>query len=216
MSNFWIDVSAYSIVLPVIIGALRFKRILKSYRPFILLVSVALGNEIISDIFIKLIRNDAVNNNIYTLAEYLIIIVLFMQLDEANHKTKYYGLVAFGIIAWTVDNILLHAITDTSSYFRIIYGLVIVFLSVSKLNEVLFNEVRHTFKNAMLVICISLILEFTYQAVFEIFIVLKLPYSIAFYKKLFYILIYVNFFTNLLYALAMLWAPTKRQFTLPY
>ena len=215
-SYLWVDIISYSLILPAIIGAVRFKRVLKSYRPFIFWMWVALCTEVIDDVAIALKRSDAVTNNIYTLVEYCFIIVLFMRLDESNNKKRYYILLGIGIITWIVDNIFLHSITDTSSYFRIIYGLIVVFLSVGKLNEVLFNEVRQSLKNGTLVICIAFIIFYTYQSVFEIFGVINLHFSEAFFVRLYYILIYVNLFTNLLYALAMLWLPTKRQFTLPY
>ncbi|HWB24593.1 MAG TPA: hypothetical protein VG738_03895 [Chitinophagaceae bacterium] len=162
------------------------------------------------------IKNTTVNNNIYTLVDYSFIIWFFMSLDETGKKNKYYVLLAFGAIAWFVDNILLNSITGFSSYFRIIYGLIVVYLSVGKLNEVLFNEIRHSLKNATLIICISFIIGYSYQAVLEVFGAIKMHIEYSFYKRLYYILIDLNIFNNLLYALAMLWLPTKRQFTLPY
>ncbi len=213
---FWVQVSAFSIVLASLIGVIRFKKILKSYRPFIFLVWIALANEIISRLVIAYTNNDSINNNIYTLADYCCIVLFFMFLDETNKKAKYYVLLGAGIIIWIIDNLLLHSLTEFSSYFRIIYGLIVVYLSVGKLNEVLFNEVRRSLKNATLVICIGFIIAYTYQAVLEVFGVLNLHLNKSFYVRLYYILVFVNLFTNLLFALAMLWLPTKRQFTLPY
>lgn len=208
--------SAASVLLPSVVGAVKFKRSLKAYRPFMYLIWIGLLNEATSEILIATIKTSAVNNNIYTLLDYSFIVWLFMSLDDYRGKTMYYFLLVFGAAAWFIDNIVLHSITGFSSYFRIIYGLIVVYLSVRKLSEVLFTELRHSNKNATFVICVAFSIAYTYQAVFETFGAINLKFSNEFYIKLYYILVFVNLFTNLLYALAMLWVPAKRQFTLPY
>lgn len=212
-----LEIYSYSILIASVIGAVRFKSILKSYRPFVYLMWVGLANEIISTIAISLVHDTTVNNNIYTLADFGLVVMLFMHWDEMENKRKFlWGVLVVGLLVWVTDNLVLHSLTTISSYFRIIYGVMIVFLSIEELNRVLFTEIRHSFKNAKLIICIGFIIAYTYQAVFEVFGVMNLNFSRHFYLGLYLILIYVNLFTNILFALAMLWVPTKRQFTLPY
>ncbi len=212
-----VEIYSYSILLASVIGAVRFKVILESYRPFIYAVWIALLNEICSTITISIFKNDAINNNIYTLADYIFIILLFMRWDESGYKKNFLRILLIGgILIWVTDNLILHSLRTVSSYFRIIYGVIVVFLSIEEFNKVLFTEIRHTYKNAKLIICLSFMIAYTYQAILEVFGVFSGLFSNSFYITLYVILFYINLLTNLLYALAMLWAPTKRQFTLPY
>jgi len=212
-----LEIVSYSVLIAAVIGAVRFKVILKSYRPFVYVIWAGLFNEIIATIFISMFHDDSISNNIYTLFDFSLIMWLFINWDEMGNKKKFLrGLLIFGVLWWITENLVLHAITKTSTYFRPVYGIIVVYLSVEEVNKILFNEVRRTYKNAKLIISITFLAAYSYVAVLEVFGVIGLPYNTTFLKMLYDILSLVNLLANLSYALAMLWIPTKRQFTLPY
>ncbi len=210
-------VFSYTIIIASLIGAVRFKKILSMYRPFIYVVWAGLINEMVSTLAIKLYKDDTINNNIYTLVDFTLLLWLFYSWDELGRKKRLYQVVlAAGLLVWLGDNLILHSLNTISSYFRIFYAIALVYFSVEELNRLLFTQTRRLAKNAKFIICVALLVFYAYKAVFEVFFVLTVRLSNHFYYNLCVILAYINLFANLMYAIAMLWLPTKRQFTLPY
>ena len=59
------------------------------------------------------------------------------------------------------------------------------------------------------------IIFFTYRAIVEVFYWIRVPFSNSFYVHVYIIMVYVNLFVNLIFALAALWIPTRQKFILP-
>jgi hypothetical protein len=79
LSYFWALVFSYTIGIAAIIGLVRFKKILKSYRLFVVFACLALFSELISTVMIEVRHNNAIVANIYVLLEPLILLGLFYQ-----------------------------------------------------------------------------------------------------------------------------------------
>jgi hypothetical protein len=207
---------SYSIIFACIIGAIRYK-VIKSYHPFILFVFLSLFNEIFSALSIKLWKSNAINCNIYILLEYLILLFQFAKWDDLKIKTSLYKkLMWTGVIVWVIDNFILHSPLTTNSLFRIFYSCILVYVSIEEINSILFSRVSKNLLNAKFIICIGFIIYYSYKAVFEVFFLLKINFSNAFYINIFNILVVVNCFANLVYAVAIFFIPSKQKFTLPY
>ncbi len=208
---------SYLIFLAAIIGAIRFKRILKSYRPFIFFVWTASLNEIASTICIGIRKNNHLNLNIYVIIEYLLILLLFIKWDYFKRKRIFYNtLLIIGCIVWILDNLVFHSLDTNNSFFKIFYSIVLVYLSVEEINNVIFNKPKNLLRNAKFIICVSFLIFFTYSATFYVIFFWKPVMSNNFYQNVFFILVFVNLFINIIYALVMLCMPTKQEFTLPY
>ena len=217
MPRLLLEILSYAILFPAIVGAVRFKSILKSYRPFVYLIWGGLLNEIISTVTITIFHGDTINNNIYALFDYVMVMLLFICWDEQGQKKNLLRvLLILGVLTWIGEYIIFKSIHNISSYFRIVRGVILVYLSIEELNNALFNEIRRSYKSAKLIICLGFIIVYTYTSVIEIFVVLNVELSSTFFSNMYVILAYINLFTNLFFGLAMLWVPTKRQFTLPY
>jgi hypothetical protein len=217
MNFFLAEVLSYSILPAALIGLFRFKTALHTYRPFIFFTWLALGNEIVSFFVVKRFHSNVVNSNIYVLAEFIILLLQFRQWGvERRRNTKFIVLLILLVSVWVADNLILHPITQFNSFYRVCYSFVLVFMSVDEMNHLLVKARKNIWQNARFLICISILFYYTYKAIFEIFFVINLQTSDYFQNNLFTILIFVNLFANLIYALASLWIPTRQTFTLPY
>ena len=216
LSYFVLDLFSYSICLAGIIGLVRYKKIIKPYKPFFIFVWGGCVAEMISTLFVVFNKNNIAPINIYMLIESLLILYIFHSWSGAATKKNFWWLSALMLVLWVTDNLIIHSINNVNSFFRIGYSFVTVFLSVDQVNNMVVRERKSILRNARFIICLTFIVYYTYKATFEVFFVVKLPLSDYFYKNLFLIMVYVNLFANLLYAFASLWIPTRQKFTLPY
>ncbi len=216
--NFYTSsILSYSLLaIAAIIGLIRFKKTSMVFLPFLLFLWLGLTNEVVSTITGKIIRNTAINNNIYVLLESCLIAWQFQRWGLFKDQKKLFPilLVAFGTV-WTVETLIIYKITAVSSYFRIFYSFVVVLMSINMINSLIVNESRSLLKNAAFLICIGFIIFFTYKILVEIFWVYGLNGSKEFRSNVYSILKLINLFCNLIYALAALWVPRKQIFIMP-
>jgi hypothetical protein len=210
-------VCSMSICIAAFIALWRFPEIHPAFRPFIYCTWLAVTNEIVSIILIRAIRNNAVNSNIYVILEAGLILWQFKKwgLFE-RYKIIFPCLLGLMILAWATENFILYSIWQFSSWFHIFYSFVIVLLSISLLNRHIIREKTMLLRNSVCLICLAFIIYYTYKVLVETFWVYGLNESNTFQTRVYFILNYINLFSNLIYALAVLWMPTKQRFTLPY
>ena len=214
--NFILSVAcSMSIVFAAIIGAWRFGKINPVFRPFLFCVWLGLLNEIVSIITARTIHNTAINGNVYVLCESLLLLWQFRQWELFGRQRWMVNAIgSFLVLAWVIENFMLFSIVQFSSWFRIIYSFVIVLLSVSMLNRQILVEKGPLLKNPVALLCLAFIIYYTYKVLVETFWVYGLNESTTFQTKVYLILDYFNLFSNLIYALAVLWMPTKHRFTM--
>jgi hypothetical protein len=215
MLNYYILVSfSYSIGIAALIGLVRFKKILKSFRPFVYIVWLAFLCEILSTVSTWLFKTSIAVVNIYVLAEALGFIWLFRNWGALQSRKWYTPfVVGFLVIVWISDSFFLHRFTEIGSLFRISYSFVLIFLAIDQINKLIVQEHRNVLRNAKFLICVGMIIFYPYKATVEVFFLINLRATTMFYKNVFLVMAFVNLFTNLIYALAALWIPTKQRFT---
>ncbi len=111
---------------------------------------------------------------------------------------------------------MLNSIVQNNSLFRTFYSLVIVMLSTNELSKLLVYERGPLAKNATFLICITFLFYYGCKAFVEAFNAFHIGFSHNLLLNLWIILYFVNAIANLLYAIAILWIPRKREFILPY
>lgn len=206
---------SFSIAIPAIIGCIRFRKIDTAYYPFIFLICLGLLNETISFLITRSGYSNAINANIYSLVEGLLITRLFYNLNLLNKPKKvFYFISGFLIILWIVDKFFITSIREFSSYFSFFASLAYVLMAISMINRLLLVEKKRIIRNGLFLICIGIIVFFTYALLLEIFWYYGLNSSRHFRLKVYRIMTYINLLTNLIYALAILWIPRKREYTL--
>jgi hypothetical protein len=205
-----------SILLPLIVGLIRFRRIGKSYMPFLTLLFIGFIVEIIGYILIqKLHKSNAIPVNIYILIEWVLIAWQFHIWGFLRHNRKaFYGLLAFTILFWIVENLFFLKIYHFSPYFRFFYSFFIVLLSVNEINFMITHYNRNLFRNPKFLICIGFIIYFLYMIIY------RWSYEVSLFGKtetslsIMVLIAYVNLLTNIIYTIAFLLIPRPVKFTL--
>jgi len=205
-----------SILLPIITGLIRLRRIDKSYRPFFILLCIGFLTEVISFIMIQGYRDNTIPLNIYVLLEWTFIAWQFHNWGFLRQrKNWFYALLIFAALLWATENLIFKQIRHFSPYFLFFYSFLIVLLSVNKINFMITHDNRNLFRNPKFLICIGFIIYFIYMIVYfwayEVSLFGgKLEISIT----INFLMSYVNVFTNIIYAIAFLLIPAPQKFTL--
>lgn len=208
---------AFSIFIAGIIAILRFTQIQDTYRPFIYLIWVGCVTELLSVYFAYRYHNNLAIQTIYTLLESLLLLWFFYKLGIFKKQKKFiYLLIVVFVISWFIDNFWSGAFGSRYSfYFDMIYALFIVLLSIRAINNLLFIE-KELLKNPTFLICMGLIIFFTYQIIQRMFGLYGLKESYEFRSNIQHILQVINCLTNLVYALAIIWMKKRRPFTFEF
>ncbi|HEX2535497.1 MAG TPA: hypothetical protein VHK69_17255 [Chitinophagaceae bacterium] len=216
--NYYIAVLlGYSILLAGIIGIVRFQKIQSTYYPFLYCIWLAGVNEVISSYLLLTGQYNIINSNIYNLAEALLVLWFFRRLGAFQRYRFLFPFFA-GVFttAWVWENFIYHDFgTAFNSYFNIIYSFPLVLLAINAINTYLIKE-RNLLKNPAFLICIGIIIFFTYRVLVEAFYVYGLNGSSSFSARVYDILSIINVLCNLIYALAVLWMQKKQVFTLQF
>lgn len=205
----------YTIVIAAIAGIIRFKYILSDVYPFLFIIFVGTINELISTARIHNMGSNAINSNVYVLLEYLLVMYQFFKWDLFTLRS-FALLAAAGLVMWLTDNFVLNTIVQNNSLFRSFYSFVIVILSTNQLSKLLVYERGPLFKNATFIICITFLIYYGCKAFVEAFNAFHIGFSYDLLWNLWIILYFVNAIANILYAIAILCIPRKREFILPY
>ncbi len=209
-------VFSYSILLAAIVGMVRYHKVTHDNWPFFYIAWVALINEILSETFTSLFHSTAVNCNIYVLVEALLYCWLFHNWGSGfRDRKKFFGLLVVVLLFWIWDNIVAHPLTQINSPFRIFSSFILVFLAIDQINQLIVRERSMLVRNARFLISAGVVIYFTYRAIFEVFYWIGVPFSPLFFQNVYLIMVYVNLFVNLIFALAALWIPTRQKFILP-
>lgn len=208
---------SFSILIGGVIAAFRFSQIQTGYRPFIYLIWVGCINEIISFFLIINHQYNIVNSIIYGLCEAFLLLWFFYNLGIFNRKKiLFYLLVILFLALWIVESFFYKSFgARYNSYFSIAYSLSVVLLSITAINRLLFEE-KEILRNPVFLICIAMIVYFTYKIVIEMFWLYGLKETRNFRISVLTILMFINFLCNLIYALAILWMRKRQAFTLQF
>jgi hypothetical protein len=207
-----------SILLPIIVGLIRLRRIDKVYQPFFLLLIIGFFNEVVSFILIKEFhRSNAIPTNLYTAVEACLIFTQFHVWGWPRHRNRiFYSLLVLTVLGWATENLVFWKITEFSPYFRIFYAFFIVLLSVNKINYMITHDDRNLFRNPKFLISIGFIIFFIYMIIY------RWAYQVSITSKsdqqitdiIVYLMAYVNALTNGIFAIAFLLIPARVKFKL--
>jgi hypothetical protein len=216
MGNYLIKIALnHSIVIAVIIGVIRFKKVAADFYPFLLVVLAGFVNESLSLVLIYTTGSNTVNSNMFVLLEYALLLWQFYRWEDGHHK-KYYLLACIGLAIWIADNLVVNTLTQNNSLFRVFYSFVILFLSIDQINKIIIFENDNLLKNACFIICFTFLFYYGLKAFVESFNMVHLGLSKGLLRSLWIILYFVNVIANLLFAVAILCIPPKLKFTFPY
>ncbi len=213
--NFWIDaILNLCILVPAVIGCIRFSKINRAYYPFIYCIWLGAFIEIISIILALNRYSNAAISNIYVLAEAILLTWQFWNWNLfEKRKILFQVIIAIFSITWILENFIFSKITYFSSYFRIVYSFIIVLMSITIINRLIVTERKNLLKNPTFLLCMAFVFYYTLRVMVEAFWVIGVNKDFS--NSVYHISIVTNFIANLLYSVAILWIPTKQRFTLP-
>jgi hypothetical protein len=219
MSNFTFNVIlTVSVIIPSLIGLFRYKEVIKSYHPILILFLVALVNETLSIYLSTKIYSTSYNNNIYIFIELMLFLWQFYRWGFPRKRRTTHILIIsiFSALVWILDNLVLNSIADINPLFRVYYSFVLIYLSIDQINSLIVNERGKLFQNSRFLFCAGILLFYSYKSLIESFYLFHIGFSNQFYHYLFLILAFVNVFVNFLYGVAVLCIPTREKFTMRF
>ena len=203
----------YSIIIAAVIGLISFRKILPSYQPFFYFIWFDLLNHTLSVIFNETIGFNTVNSNIAVLIESFLFIWLFNNWGAFKYRKGMLMTVCILLfIVWCYDNLVAHNLRTVNSLYRVFYSFVLIFLCIEHINRLIVKETKTLLRNADFLICTGLLIYCTYKATTEVFYLIELKASNRFYINIFIILVFINFFVNLIYAWAAIWIPRRQKY----
>jgi len=220
-------ISEFSIVIGIVISCFLFKRINAVYFPFLLCLAIGFLNEILSVYLHKTIHNTAANNNIYVLIESILLLLLFKNWGSFSKRQYLFWVIAsLFLLTWVIEIFFIRpiygyvkiGINEIASYFRIFYSFVLVLLAINHINALIIRDRKNILINPVFLICTAIVFYFTYKILIESFYAYGLTTNSAnldFAKNVYRIHDWINLFSNLIYAFAILWMQKKQRFLLP-
>lgn len=206
----------FTIIIPALIGCIRFRQIDPAYYPFLYCIWIGLLNEIVGICIAHSGHSNAINNNIYVLFESLLLVWQFKNWGLFRRNIFLFPVLLSGFfLLWILEAFFLKTIHYTISYFRLIYSFVIVLMSIPVFSQQLSQERKNILYNSIFLLCVAFIVYYTYKVITGAFWLYGLHLSTPFVSNIIAILLYINLFSNLIYALAILWMPPKHRFSLP-
>lgn len=201
-----------SILIPLAIMLVRFKKIPADWMPFLVLLILGVLAEIASFIMIHYYKmGNAPVIKTYSLAECCLIYYLFyLWKNERDAKTVFTVLASISILAWIIEEIVFGGINTFSPYFRVGYAFVIVLLSINQINSMMVKQDGLLIKNPRFILCIGFIIIFIYQIIYEASFYIGSDTS-ALANKIIIGYGYINFGVNLLNAYAVLRINTRNE-----
>lgn len=205
------------IIVPAIVGWVRFSKISPAFLPFLLFIWIGTLNEIYSAIIVNFFHQyNLINSNIYMLVEVCLLLWQFKRLNLFDTQIFNFLLLTCNVV-WLADTILVTRLSlDSNNYSRIFFSFLIVLLSIGMLNQQLLKERKNLLRGAIFIICIGFILMFTYSLLIGSFFLYKVNMSNTFQRNISLIFVFMNLFCNMVYAIAILLMPKRQAFTLQY
>ena len=203
-----------TILFPAIAGIIKFRNIEKLYYPFIIYLWVATLNEIISYFISLLGYSTTLNNNIYILAESLLILWQFKEWEIFQSYKKGYALLALALVAVCLfDNSNIESLGSITNPFRLFYSFMIVLMSIHINNRLAFTYKKNLLKSPVFIICCGFTIYFTYKILVEVFWIYGLNSTRNFRTDVYIILTWINALINILYLVALICIPKKPHYT---
>jgi hypothetical protein len=207
-----------SIGFAVIIGIVRFRRIDSAYYPFIYNIIVALLVEILNRILTVRGHPSAFVFvlNVFSYIDFFLFLWLFHNWG-LFHRKKSTFIITAGIffLIWLLEGVLKTGFVKLNLYFFMLYAFALIFFSVSTFNKVVVHERSSIFRNPKFWICLGIIIFYPFfiLTVTTGISLFRNNVSVQFRRDLQAISVFSNFLVNILYAVAVIWIPRKKNFT---
>ena len=197
------------------IGWIRFYKTDPAYLPFLLLLSAGFANECYGIALLLAGKEEnAANFSYFRLLETYIILWQFY--NWRLFKTRRHAVITAAVFTglWVTENLLTMQHSSFSSWFTLMQSLLIVVLSISQINRILWKDNIPLWRNAVFLVCAGLITFFVFALFTEMFLVLRLKNLDLYHEDFQLLMITINFLVNILFIWAVLSFPVKMKYLL--
>jgi hypothetical protein len=205
-----------TILLAGLVGVFKWPKISSDFRPFVLVCLTISCNEIIRFLLISQQRYDYVSYNLFILLTALLYIWMFFSWGLFR-KPKWLLPLTAGLVTawWVAEHFLIqgYQMEVRTPYFRMLFSLLQVVMSVVFVNGLIVSEKGSLIRNPKFLICAALIIYYTYRILVDAFGFQGL--SKTFLANMGNFNRYLVQLMNLLFLIAALWIPRKKSFILP-
>jgi|SRR5579875_829803 len=211
--NFWLnEIFSFTIVIGVLIGWIRFHKTDPAFLPFLILLTVGLIDETASLFIASSNTSNAFIFNLFTLVESFLVTLQFRKWNLfKGHKSRYYLVQVLFAAGWFAENFI-HSFNAFNSWFIIGHSFLIVIMSIQMASEVIVNTTTPLYRQPIFLICLGLLISFSYTILIECYWLAGLNQVKLFQLEVYKILSYVNLLTNLLFSYAFLWVPLRLRY----
>ena len=183
-------------LIPSIIGLTKYYSGERSYKLLYFYMPISYLTEVITN---RLIYTNHTLSSItiakfYMLFEYIILISLLKKISKSNSYIKI--LTIIGVAIWLIENIFIVKVEESEKYFNVIASIILFVISIYSLTTNLNKNYKSFFKEADIIIIITILFNITFRIVFE-FLYYNYEDNIPIMQSISKIYILVNFITNI-------------------
>ena len=203
---------------PAILGIKKSKLINEKHSLFLVYVLIGCIVELTGRILVVVhqLESATILNNLYVLFEGIIFSIIFYKWEIIWNRNILISILILLTCIWLLDNFLFNSIYQVNSLYRVIYSIFIVLIATKQFQQVYLNTPKYASKEPLIIISATLIINYTYRAVFESLYLFKLGFSNNFYFSAFLILIILNTFLNCTFTYAIHCMDLRKRLTLYY
>jgi len=185
-------------LIPSIISFIRYFSKERKYTLFYVYVITSYIIELTTNrlINIRQITGANITAKFYMLFEFLILIALMRKIVKLNSYIKIITII--GVAIWLIENTFLIEIHESEKYFNVIASIIIFVIAIISLTTSLNKNYKSFFKEADIVIIITILFNISFRIVFE-FLYYNYEKNNLIIESIGHIFILVNFITNILF-----------------
>lgn len=204
--------------IPLAIGLIKYKNIHYKYKPFVLILALYTATEISGLILINLNRGAYLTflMNIFVLLDFIFLFIILSTWTKNKIERTDFIIIFLFVLLWIWDNFFFSKLSVTNSIFRIGYSLIICIKSIRLINKQLMRIDSNFIKNPFFIIGVTLLLFFTYKSIYETIYFVNLNQNKEISYLAFYVLVFVNFLSYLLFTIAILCMEKKTKLSSTY
>lgn len=171
--NQWLAILSTFVSIPVAgYAIIRYRKIAPIYLPFVWYNIMAGLNEATSFYTVFVLRNNAVNSNMFMFVEFFLLMLTMKKLGAFNRNSTLFIFLIIAVSAgWIFEYIVQKKLATFDGYFHAYEAFVISLTAVHLLNIQLTTLRGRFFENPVFIMCIAFILYFSISVLTEIFYV---------------------------------------------
>lgn len=183
-------------IIPSILSIIKYSYKERSYILLYIYIIISYLTEIITNrlLYTKYYQSANVISKFYMLFEFLILIALMKKISKSNSYIKVITII--GVAIWLIENIFFIKVGESEKYFNVIASIILFIISIYSLTTNLNKNYKSFFKEADIIIIITILFNITFRIVFE-FLYYNYEDNMPIMQSISKIYILVNFMTNI-------------------